>query len=87
MNKHHMTYDPLPKACVYRDSDGNTYKVLAGIGGGVFKARKNKPGSSSWKGMRQLEWRESFVDAQADLDEHAKSEGWYPMGSQEDSPC
>lgn len=73
--------EPVRKARVYRDLDGNTCKVMPGIGERAFKARKSKPGAASWKGMRQLAWRESFDEAQAYLDEYAKDRGWYRMGA------
>lgn len=69
--------NPVPVA--YRDVEGNTYRVMPGIGLRTYKARKNKPGSPSWKGVRQLEWRGAFEEAQSDLDALAQRNGWYPM--------
>lgn len=60
----------------YIAPSGWKYKVMAGIGGDTFKARYNKIGKSSWKGMTQLPWRDSFDAAQADLNRIAKERGW-----------
>ena len=63
---------------VYISERGWKYRVMGGIGGGTFKARYQKPGKSSWKGLAQLPWRDTFEEAQADLDRLAQTHGWKP---------
>lgn len=59
----------------YIDKRGWKYKVMSGISGNTFKARYQKPeksGSSGWKGLTTVPWRDNFDDAQADLNAYAK---------------
>lgn len=60
----------------YIDKRGWKYKVMGGIGGSVYKGRYQKPEKSGWKCMRNLEWRNSFDEAQSDLNAMAKAKGW-----------
>lgn len=66
-------------ATEYRDKRGWRYKVVAGIGSGAFKARYLRPEkdlNSCWKCCAKLPWRETFDEAQADLDAYAAEKGW-----------
>lgn len=66
-------------ATAYKDQRGYKYKVMSGIGPYAFKARYQKPektGSDGWKGLAAVPWRETFEEAQADLDEYAQKKGW-----------
>lgn len=74
---------PNPSPCrfvkAYIDDRGWKYKVMPGISGSTFKARYQKPekqGSIGWKGLTAVPWRDSFDEAQADLNEYAKRKGW-----------
>lgn len=60
----------------YKDRRGWIYAVLPGIGENTFKARYKKPGGDTWKGVAKLSWRDSFDQAQSDLNGLAKKEGW-----------
>ena len=68
---------------IYRDSRGWKYKVMAGINCVSWKGRYQKPDRDDpyigWKCMRQLPWRNSKADAQADLDRLAEKNGWTEM--------
>jgi len=65
---------------VYKDRRGWKYQVMPGISGTTFKGRYQKPDASGpnigWKCMRQLPWRDSADEAQADLDRLAEKNGW-----------
>ena len=60
----------------YTDDRGWKYKVVGGLGESNYKARYNKPGKISWKGIQSLPWRKSFDEAQSDLNVLAKKKGW-----------
>ena len=63
----------------YISERGWKYKVMSGLGENTFKARYQKPeksGGVGWKGMTQLPWRDTFEEAQADLDRLAQQHGW-----------
>lgn len=63
----------------YIDNRGWKYKVVGGIGGDSFKARYQKPektGSAGWKGLASVPWRDTFDNAQADLNKLAQQKGW-----------
>lgn len=60
----------------YMDSRGWLYRVMCGIGADSYKARCNKPGGNGWKCCSFLPWRNSFDEAQADLNAHAEKKGW-----------
>ena len=63
----------------YIDERGWKYKVMSGIGGNSFKARyqkTEKQGMDGWKGLASVPWRETFDEAQADLNAYAKTKGW-----------
>lgn len=68
------------KKKIYRDRRGWKYQVMAGINCVSWKGRYQKPDASGpnvgWKGMRQLPWRGSEKEAQADLDRLAEKNGW-----------
>lgn len=58
----------------YIDKRGWRFKVMHGLGE-VWKARYNKPGKSSWKGVAVLPWREKSEDAEHDLEVYAEVHG------------
>ena len=63
----------------YQDSRGWRYRVMGGITANSFKARYQKPehqGSTGWKGLAAVPWRETREEAQADLDALAERKGW-----------
>lgn len=63
----------------YQDSRGWRYRVMGGITADSFKARYQKPehqGSTGWKGLAAVPWRETREEAQADLDALAVRKGW-----------
>lgn len=63
----------------YVDDRGWKYKVMSGIGDEQFKTRFQKPdqeGDLGWKGVRSFKWRQTFDEAQSDLNEHAREKGW-----------
>ena len=64
----------------YIDARGWKYQVMSGISANSFKARYQKPDKddpvSGWKGVAAVPWRETFAEAQADLDRLAKERGW-----------
>lgn len=72
-------------AVTYEDKRGYTYFVRSGIGG-VFKAFYTKPGTKKQKSCAVFkEWRNSFTEAQADLNRVAKERGWTPIQKEEAS--
>ena len=53
--------------------------MMGGITADSFKARYQKPehqGSTGWKGLAAVPWRETREEAQADLDALAARKGW-----------
>jgi len=60
----------------YIDNRNWLYKVMPGIGMNSFKARYKKPNINAWKCMHNLLWRESFDEAQSDLNAMAKMKKW-----------
>jgi len=63
-------------ASIYRDSEGNLYKVMPGIGMDAYKARKHKIGDAGgygWKCITSpaLPWRRDPDQAEADLEAYA----------------
>lgn len=77
------TPHPAPSPCrfvlCYIDDRGWKYKVMGGIGGDRFKARYQKPdkrGDDGWHGLAAVPWRETFDEAQADLNVLAVKKGW-----------
>lgn len=67
----------------WTDARGWKYRVMGDLAG-TFKGRyqDNKhSGDFGWKGMRQMERRETFDEAQADLNLYAKKKGWYPIAN------
>lgn len=66
-------------AAEYKDKRGWRYKVMPGIGPNAFKARYLRPekdANSCWKCYAKLPWRNTFDEAQADLDGYAAEKGW-----------
>lgn len=61
---------------IYRDSRGWLYRVMPGLGGNTYKGRYQQPGKSSWHCMRQLPWRDSQAEAEADLATYAAAHNW-----------
>ena len=63
----------------YVDERGWKYKVMSGIGENRFKARYQKPdktGDYGWKGLATVPWRDTFDEAQTDLNMLAEKKGW-----------
>lgn len=60
----------------YVDERGWKYKVMGGIGEDSFKARYQKPGKEGWKCMSRMKWRNTFDEAQSDLNNMAKYKKW-----------
>jgi len=54
--------------------------VRSGIGPNAWKARYQKPEkqgtTDGWKGLGAVPWRETFDQAQADLNAYAKKKRW-----------
>lgn len=80
------TLHPIASKCefvqTYTDQRGWKYKVMPGIGNNAYKARYQKPGKSGidgWKGVASLPWRNTFDEAQADLNVYAIAKGWKPI--------
>lgn len=74
------TPHPHPDPCLfvkkYRDSRGWIYFVRSGIGGATtFKTFYQKPGKNP-HGWKPVPWRNSFDEAQADLNREAEKRGW-----------
>lgn len=66
---------------VWIDKRGWKYKVMGDLAG-TFKGRyqdDKHTGSLCWHGMRQMERRERFDQAQEDLNRYAKVKGWQPI--------
>lgn len=59
----------------YIDDRGWIYKVMSGIGLSAYKARYRKPGET-YKCMANLPWRDTFDEAQSDLNRMANKKGW-----------
>lgn len=70
----------------YVDARGWKYKVCPGLGNREFKGRyqdaKHKGEWTGWKCMKNLPWRQTEAEAQADLDAMAKSKGWKAQGDE-----
>lgn len=69
-------------AVTWADARGWKYKVMAGLGESNYKGRyqdDKHEGRAGWKGMRQLQWQNSFDKAQEDLNRLATSKGWKPI--------
>jgi hypothetical protein len=64
----------------YIDKRGWKYRVQTGIGDPTqYKARFQKPekhGEDGWHCVAALPWRETFDQAQADLNAYAEQKGW-----------
>lgn len=60
----------------YTDSRKATYFVRGSIGADCYKTFVLKPLKSSSHGFRALPWRDSFDEAQADLNRYAKKHAW-----------
>lgn len=66
---------------VWMDARGWKYKVMVDLAG-TFKGRYQDDkhnGNTGWKGMRQMERRETFDQAQQELNKYAKRKGWKPV--------
>lgn len=65
---------------VWTDLQGWKYRVMriAGTYKGAYQDDKHK-GDVGWKGMRQMQSKNSFDEAQEALNCYAKLEGWYPL--------
>lgn len=65
----------------WADARGWKYKVVGDLAGtykGCYQDDKHQD-SIGWHGMRQMRRRESFDQAQEDLNRYAKSKGWHPI--------
>lgn len=63
----------------YIDKRGWRYKVQSGIGQNTYKAKFLRPDRNStngWHGYSHLPWRDTFDEAQTDLDDLAAAKGW-----------
>lgn len=63
----------------YIDSKGCKYKVIPENGADRFKAKYQvveHSDNARWKWVRQLNWKNSFDEAQADLNRLAKDKKW-----------
>ena len=75
---HSLAYGDFWMA-IYIDDRKWIYKVRQGLAPGIWKAYFHKPGRTmriGWKCLKELPWRDSFADAQRDLDDLAKIRGW-----------
>lgn len=73
----HPDSDPCRFVKQYVDDRGWQYFVRGGIGGEQFKTFYRKPGKSAGgHGWRSAPLRNSFDEAQADLNREAKRRGW-----------
>lgn len=79
------TPHPEPSECrfvkVYTDDRGWIYSVRSGIGQDCFKgfySRNEKDYVSSLRqhGMRALQWKKTFDQAQAELNKYAEKKRW-----------
>ena len=74
------TPHPSPSPCrfvkVYRDSRGWEFFVGSGICGDEYKTFYQKPEKFRAYGCRLVPWRDSFDEAQADLNMEAEKRGW-----------
>lgn len=61
------------KGAVYRDRDGWLYQIRHGKSG--YRIWYKKP-RAAWLSYFLFPWRDRFDEAQLDLDDHAKEEGW-----------
>lgn len=59
----------------YIDERGRIYKVIPGKNE-MFKIKYQKPGESRWIGVKSLEWRDSFDEAQGNLNLLAEKKKW-----------
>lgn len=61
----------------FRDERDWTFFARAGLGENNYKAFYKKPGKNSGgHGYRNLPWKESFREAQEDLNQLALKKGW-----------
>ncbi|WP_371380856.1 hypothetical protein [Sporomusa aerivorans] len=77
----HPNESPCRLVKAYKDNRGWEYFVQAGIGGDTYKTFYRKPGKAG-KGLirgkcwRPVPWRDSFDEAQIDLNIEAEKRGW-----------
>lgn len=65
------------------DDRGWLYFVRGGIGEGNYKTFFKKPDKNGAYGCRAFEWRESFSEAQEDLNQYAICKGWKEVSPDE----
>lgn len=65
---------------IYTDRRGWKFYVRSGIGGDNFKPVYSKPGSTRVHCSTMFSWRNTFDEAQADLNKMAKERGWREVG-------
>lgn len=69
---------------VYIDSRGWRYKVMANLGGDMFKPFYHSLINNGYHPCRNFDWRSRFADAQADLDAYAAAHGWKKIFGERD---
>ena len=65
----------------YQDNRGWKFRVKDGLNENTCKAfyqKSEHSGNDQWHGVRSLPWRESYYEAQKDLDEYAKKKKMVP---------
>ena len=72
----HPNDSPCRFVKTYRDSRGWEYFVRSGIGANTFKTFYQNPKQAGSHGWRPVPWRDSFDEAQADLNMEAEKRGW-----------
>lgn len=75
----HPEESPCRFVKIYQDDRGWKYFVRTGIGENNYKTFYQKPGKKSPHGYTRLTWRETFDEAQSDLNLLAESKGWHSI--------
>lgn len=73
------------KGKIYSDARGWKYRVSPGLSGNSFKPFFCKAGKHSYHACRQFEWRQTFAEAEADLEAYAAKRGWQVI--EEETTC
>ncbi len=61
---------------IYIDAREWLFKVMYDDYDKGYKSHYKRPGRKGWSRMSHFEFRESFDDAQADLNSYAEKKGW-----------
>lgn len=72
----HPDESPCRFVKVYQDKRGWRYFVRSGIGANTFKTFYQNPKQAGSHGWRPVSWRDSFDEAQTDLNREAEKRGW-----------